>query len=377
MGRPKKIQRKADFHVHTEESFDGSLTTEKVHMDALRYNVDYIGICNHNGTKDNRAFILRHGGKLSNAINVIDGVNYINTFEINVDLIYDVDSRGKPVTLPIHVKVSGASQEEDCLLEQLLAVKSDNDDFVAFCMLQHISTQIGAPLPEAYIKDYILERRREDPKFSRFDAEAAVDFLDTFNLLQGRSERELTKILKNIPRPKRVFINAKDLIDMAHSCGAVVTFAHPAKTLDKVPVEDRKKVIEKLLEFNIDGFERVYNSATPEINTLIDDCISLHYSVNDYLDDVGSDNHHVCPGCPIGHTYTGEITVDKAQTMIRDLEKRQYEIDNGLGWHRVYAPIPQWSLTKMIQFYQGLNEKFKQEFINNTTPGVSGPGNRS
>jgi hypothetical protein len=194
---------------------------------------------------------------------------------------------------------------------------------------------------------------------------------------QGRSERELTKILKNIPRPKRVFINAKDAFEIAHSCGAIVTMAHPTKTLEKIPVGDRKKVIKKLLELNIDGFERVYNSAKQEVNDLIDECISEHYSVNDYVDDVGSDNPHVCPGCPIGHTYTEPITVDKAQTMIRDLEKRQYEIDNGLGWHRVYPHVPQWSIDKMIQFYASLNNKFKLEFANSINPGVSNPGNRS
>ena len=127
----------------------------------------------------------------------------------------------------------------------------------------------------------------------------------------------------------------------------------------------------------IDGFERIYNSATGQVNELIDECQNNHYTVNEYVIDAGSDNHHVCPGCPIGQTYIEEITIDKVDRLIKELEKRQYEIENDLGWHRVYPVRTTHQINHTIQFYSGLNERFKNDFASKLPSGVSGPGGRN
>lgn len=375
MARPKKVQEKAELHVHTKESFDGSLTSTKIHMDALRYNIKYVAFTDHDTTAASREWILNHGGDLSMPIHEIDGVKYINGVELSVCFQGITDSNGKPFNF--HLKVLGASQAPDSPLEQFLTIKEDNDAFVNYTVLQYLAAQIGVTLDEEYIKDYILERRRDDPKFSRFDGAAAIDFLDTYNLMQGRSERELTRILKNLPRPKRVYIDAKDAIDIAHASGGIVTMAHPAKSLAKLSEADRKMVIEKLLDMGIDGFERIYNAATPEINELIDECQKNHYSVNEYLNDGGSDNHHVCPGNPLGQTYLEDITCDKVETVIKDVEKRQFELENNMNWHRSYPIKTKAQIDHTILFYSSLNSRFKMEFTSRTTPGGIGSGTRN
>lgn len=344
-------------------------------MDALRYDVEQVAICDHNSTRGNKQWIIDNGGKLELPIHEIDGVYYINAVEISVCLDNIKDENGIPFNF--HIKVLGADQRPESPLEQLIAIKEDNDNFVSYEILQYLALQIGVKLDPAYIKDYISERRVDDPKFSKFDADAALDFLDTYNLTQGRSERELTKILRNVQRPKRVHIDVKDAIELAHASGGIVTMAHPSKSLSKLSPENQRKVIEQLLLLGIDGFERIYNAATPEVNAMIDECQAAHYTVNEYVDDAGSDNHHVSHGCHIGHKYTEPIPVSATEVLFKELCKRQYELLNGLAWHRVYPPKSEQELNRTINFYRSLNDKFKREFVTRTSPGGTGSGTRS
>jgi len=358
MGRPKKEEKKVELHAHTSEmSFDASCPADVVMMDARKNRVGIVAFTEHDNEGPYDEEQRKNGEDMSLPTYTKDGIQVIRGVELSVSC-----GLFTPAT-KFHLLIYGADFSETSPLSRLIKVKKVNNDFVSYSVLYHLSKRLGVTPSPLYIKDFVMEKRKNGSFFNRFEAKAAVEFIETYDLAPGRSERELTRILRKIPRPKRLYVDIRDALKIAHASGGICVMAHPGRTLAGMDPAKREAFIKNLLDLEIDGFELTHNGSSKEINDMIQRCIGETYSVNDYVFTGGSDLHHKGDKCTIGQANGKDITPKDVETLLIEIRKLQYEREQGLRCHRVYREVLDHDIESILTRYETLGNNFRQEWI--------------
>ena len=358
MGRPKKEEKKVELHAHTiKKSFDASYPAEAVLMDSRKNRVGVVAFTEHDSEGPFDEEQRANGEDMSLPIYIKDGITCIRAVELSVSCgIFN-----PPVKF--HLLVYGADFSENSPLSRLIKVKKVNNDFVSYSVLYHLSKRLGVTPSQLYIKDFVMEKRKNGSFFNRFDAKSSIEFMDTYDLTGGRSEREMTKILRKVPRPKRLYVDIRDAMKIIHASGGMAVMAHPGRTLANMDPAKREIFIKNLLELGLDGAELIHNGSNKEINDLFIKCMDEHYTVNEYVVTGGGDVHHKGDKCTIGQANGNDITMKDVEVFLKELYKLQYERKHGLRSHRVYPEVSDIEIESLIDKYETLGATFRQEWI--------------
>lgn len=359
MGRPKKDEPKVELHTHTSEmSFDASCPADVIMMEARKNRVSVLSFTEHDSEGPFDAEQRENGEDMSLPMYTKDGITIVRGVELGVSCgIFT-----PPVKF--HLLVYGADFSENSPLSRLIKVKKVNNDFASYSVLYHLSKRLGVAPSPLYIKDFIMEKRKNGHFFNRFDASGAIEFMKTYDLTAGRSERELTKLLRKIPRPKRMYVDVRDAMKIIHASGGICLMAHPGRTLSTMDPNKRETFIKNLLDLGLDGVELVHNGSSKEINDLFIKCMDETYSVNEYVFGGGSDLHHKGDKCTIGQANGKCITMKDIEVLLKELKKLQYERQNGLRSHRVYREVSEQDIEAILNKYESISTQFRQEWLN-------------
>ena len=354
---------RADLHIHTRYSKDGFLTPDEIHVIAKKKRIKVLSFTDHESTDAIKKWFADHKISYKLPFADIDGIRYIPGVELVATCPGFTDVKGKP--FKIHLLVYGGSLESTSPLEKLVTIKNYNDNLITYSVLYHVAKRLNVKNPsETYIKDYIKDARKDNPHFSKFDLSSSIDFIKKYDFCPGRSEREITKLLRNVPIPRRIEVSVEDMIKIAHASGGICEMAHPTNTLSRLnPAHKPVDLINYLLDNYIDGFETIHNGLDPEINKMITYCINERLNINEYTKTGGSDDHFDCDIIKMGSLLNGRaISVDDNMSLIKQLEIKKYVMLNNLSSNRAYPTILAKDINEILARIKEDSVNAKQEY---------------
>lgn len=314
-------------------------------------------------------------------IHRINGVNIIPGVEITCIVPGIMSNKGQD--LKVHMLVYGARFDSDGMFHRLLRAKHHNDLLRDQGLFKIIEKQFGMSFSEDTIKEYVIKKQQEIPGFGQFGPKNVVDFLQEKGISLPLTYEEIRKMLKSAPEPQRLRLSIEDVIKVAHSCGGICILAHPHVNLNRIAINtpkgttyvqrqnllnrEKKKVIKKLLSFNIDGFEMVCNSATEEANQVIKDAVrecGLEHSI---LYTAGSDMHfnagdNLLSKTKLGRTKQGIINGDYQTKFFRELLKLDNARKEGKTTHRSTPLYSAKEIEEIVSKYEGTAKAYQESF---------------
>lgn len=324
----------------------------------------------------------------SRVIHRINGVNIIPGVEITCVVPGIKSDKGKD--LKVHMLVYGARVEANGMLHRLLKAKHHNDLLRNQGLFKIIEKQFGVIISEELIREYVINKQAEVPGFGQFGPSNVVSFLKEKGISLPMNYDEIKKLLKSAPEPQRLQLSIEDVIKVAHASGGICILAHPHVNLNRIALNlpdnatrdqrkavldvEKKKVIKKLLSFNIDGFEMVCNSATEEANQIIKSAVKEYGLDRSILYTAGSDTHfnagdNLLATTKLGRTKQGIINGDYQAKFVRELinmdKARQSAKLNGNDQtvYRVNVPIySAKEIESIVAKYEGTAKVYQESF---------------
>lgn len=329
----------------------------------------------------------------SRVIHRINGVNVIPGVEITCVVPGIKSEKGKE--LKVHMLVYGARFETNGMFHRLLKAKHHNDLLRDQGLFKIIEKQFGVIISEQVIREYIIKKQSEVPGFGQFGPSNVVDFLREKGISLSMTYEEVRKMLKAAPEPQRLQLSIEDVIKVAHASGGICILAHPHVNLNRIALNlpdnatkdqkmnilaiEKKKVIKKLLSFNIDGFEMVCNSANEVGNNLIRSTVKECGLDKSILYTAGSDTHfnvgdNLSSTTKLGRTKQGIINGDYQSKFYRELvnmdNARQNSKLNGNDqiMYRVNVPIySAKEIENIVSKYEGAARTYQETFAQGVT----------
>lgn len=329
----------------------------------------------------------------SRVIHRINGVNVIPGVEITCVVPGIKSDKGKD--LKVHMLVYGARFEANGMLHRLLKAKHHNDLLRDQGLFKIIEKQFGVIISEQVIREYIIKKQSEVPGFGKFGPGNVVDFLKDKGISLPMNYDEIKKMLKSAPEPQRLQLSIEDVIKVAHASGGICILAHPHVNLNRIELglpenakkdqkikklaSEKKKVVKKLLSFNIDGFEMVCNSANEVGNNLIRSTVKECGLDKSILYTAGSDTHfnvgdNLSSTTKLGRTKQGIINGDYQSKFYRELvnmdKARQNAKLNGNDqiMYRVNVPIySAKEIENIVSKYEGAARTYQETFAQGVT----------
>ena len=397
---------KVDYHTHSNGSHDATGKIGELIKAAIKCRVGELAVTNHNEVFETQIYLSKLNSRIKeeNAengtktplhdpalpIQRINGVNVIPAVEITCVIPGVKSEKNKP--LKVHMLVYGLKLEEPSPLLKLLKAKHENDMLVDFGLFKILEKKYGVHFTEEKIKDYIINKRQQTKGFGRFGADDVIDFLKYNNIKLANSYKEVKELLKSAPGPERMQLNVNDVIKLAHASGGMCVLAHPGVNLNRVNMNDnsgltkeqkKAQIVQKLLEYGIDGFELFYNSKNTDIrerksgqkttiDIIKDEVRSFVASGknkgNEIVFTAGSDEHFMEGDLAndhqrLGVTNKGEITAKGLKKFRKELAKLYVARLMGKNTHRKYKTIPREEITQIQQQYTLTAQNFERTFL--------------
>lgn len=314
-------------------------------------------------------------------IHRINGVNIIPAVEITCVVPGIMSDRGKD--LKVHMLVYGARFDSNGMFHRLLRAKHHNDLLRDQGLFKIIEKQFGMTFSEDTIKEYVIKKQNEVPGFGQFGPKNVVDFLQEKGISLPMTYEEVRRMLKSAPEPQRLQLSVEDVIKVAHSCGGICILAHPHINLDRIGVRrpkgstqlqrqailnnEKKKVVKRLLSFNIDGFEMVCNSATEEANQIIRDAVKECRLERSILYTAGSDAHfnagdNLLKKTKLGRTKQGIINGDYQAKFFGEILKLDNARKEGKITHRSTPFYSAKEIENIVYKYEGTAKAYQESF---------------
>lgn len=397
---------KVDYHVHTNGSHDATGRIGEVIKAANKSGVGEIAITNHNEIIEAQIYFkklnlrIREENEENNAntplynsnlpIQRVNGVNVLPGVEITCVIPGVLSEKKKP--LKIHMLVYGLRLEEPSPLLKMLKAKHENDMLVDFGLFKIIEKKYGIHFTEEKIKDYIIEKRQKTKGFGRFGADDVIDFLKYNNIKLANNYKEVKELLKSAPGPERMQLNINDVIKLAHASGGICVLAHPGVNLNRVNMDDtsgltkeekKGQIVQKLLEYGIDGFELFYNSksidqrernngqktTTEIIKEEVNDFVANGKNRgNEIVYTAGSDTHFMRGDLAndkqtLSTTNKGNITAQGVKKFRKEMAKLYVARVQGKNTHRKYKTYSKEEITQIQQQYTLTAQNFERTFL--------------
>ena len=284
-----------DLHVHSYES-DGIFSPKYLVGEANKNNVSILSITDHDTIRGLDAF----RGSIPSDMIGIKGVEFSSYVVDNGDIF------------KIHM-LGYCFDETNPAFKSLICEMADKRVNAHLGLLNVLKEKIKG-FPKEKIQELGID------KYCWFDREI-INYLVMQNYPTEMLESLRTYCKDNRFSYGRDYdLNARKVIDAIHSAGGYAVFAHPMAYNFSNNIDRLKNVIDKLIEFNVDGIE-IYQSDCPRKDTIwlknIADNNHLLYSVgSDFHRDVNSDGRQIGLGidnslCITETTLTNEIIESK------------------------------------------------------------------
>lgn len=337
-----------DGHAHFYDWSDGQMKFGYGLKLARDNNVAVLGCTVHNNAELLVKITKDYGLQPFKAYHDINGIRVMLDIEATVRDSGVLNYKGNPVKE--HMLVIGPSLTEKSPIVQLMKIKAENDKLVDYGLLYYVRDMLNLRFDYQTVKDYVIERRKENPGFNSFTKEDVVRFYGNMGVDIAKSQRELEEILGKVPQVPRLNIELSDLIKVAHASGAMVIFAHPGTTLVRTPNKD--EAIRHFLELGGDGFEMIYNGMNEETYEAILKGLENFRSPNSILFTAGSDTHIPSEDVTIGRCAKGWMPIKSAAGFLEEMDRLQNAREKGVLTHRVYENVSSEEIRAIIEKYK-------------------------
>jgi predicted metal-dependent phosphoesterase TrpH len=346
-----KANQLVDFHVHSNHSFDAVMSPAMLIKRAKEKGVAWMSITDHNNLDGVRELYQKYNGDLTSPAIYCDGVNLISGVEVTCRVGSVMNYKGR--TSKVHLLVYGADISPDSPLSRLIEIKKQNDRDVDLGVLEYmLSLKQGHNITERHIRQYIQDKRKQEPHYSTIKESDIYEFLTLYGgpITFARSYKHFCEIMENAPKINRVNIDAGDLIKIAHASGGFVVLAHPEQNLRRTP--HPRELVEALVDAGLDGFETMYNGNKASSNELITSVIRRKRPNNFIAYTGGSDTHSFVNGNTLGNFNNREILDSLThKRFIGEIYDLMHARLDGKLTHRKYPNMQSQDIEKMILTY--------------------------
>ncbi len=251
------MEKLIDLHIHSKCS-DGTMTPEKILIEAIRKGIDILSITDHNTTAGSKELLRL---STSAPVTVIAGV--------------EIDAEFNGVSF--HVLGYGIDVENQALLElcakNTALLESYNSSFIKSLMEQYD----GISLVE--YDEYVFQPEKGGWK--------ALQYVESKGLAEG-----LTGVLELYSKmgfncSQISFATIKAVSAVIHSAGGKVVLAHPGRNITTRNKEEFFNTIEQIIKLGIDGLECYHPSHCTEVSQWCVEICEKHH----LLMTAGSDFH--------------------------------------------------------------------------------------
>lgn len=337
-----------DLHVHFRDWSDGWMKFWYGLKLARDNNTAVLGCTVHNNAELLIEITKDYGLQPFNAYHDINGTRVMLDIEVTVRDSEALNYKGNPVKE--HMLVIGPSLTERSPIVQLMKIKAENDKLVDYGLLYYVRDMLNLRFDNQTVKDYVIERRKENPGFNSFTKEDIVRFYGNMGIDIAKSQRELEEILGKVPQVPRLNIELSDLIKVAHASGAMVIFAHPGTTLARTATPE--KAIKHFLELGGDGFEMIYNGMNEETYEAILKGLEDFRSPNSILFTAGSDTHIPSEDVTVGRCAKGWMPMKSVAGFLEEMDRLQRAREKGMLTHRQYENVSGEEVRAIIEKYR-------------------------
>lgn len=345
----------ADFHIHSNKSFDSCLSVSQIEKSAIRNNVEWISITDHNTTKAPTELWKGLGWSLSSPyITLESGLNVVSGVEVTCRVMSVANLKGN--TCKVHLLLYGVDLSQDSPITKLMKIKHKNDldyDLRRLNYLLSLKPEVKIPLAE------IQEWFRVNDVDGEPSNKQIMDFLDDKRIDLGiYSEKRLVKVLDKMPPVQRLDLDAEKVIKVAHSCGGVAVMAHPNCNIRRT--SHKMDLLEVLLKAGLDGFELLHNGANEDTTILIEKAIKKYARKRSMVYTGGSDTHNLLDGNTIGKWNGNKlITIESQENgLIKRMENIQKNWDGESSRIKIDDSVEKY-IMDCAQRTSGIKAKYK------------------
>ena len=248
----KKVESLVDFHVHSIGSNDGFYRIEKLIKAAKANHLSYLAITDHNNNQEVLRYLTNANFNPSTRVYYdVKGTKVLPAAEVTARLFSVLNQKGN--SSKFHFLLYGFDQRPESPIMRLLNIKRQNDLQVDFMYLRHFSQLTGFEINQEFLREYIIDRRKEDHSYQTLSKEDSIFFLNKYYDGILKTNKQLEELFGFCPYIERINIDCKDLIKIAHASGGVVMVAHPNVNLART--QNPMAAITELIEAGVDGFE--------------------------------------------------------------------------------------------------------------------------
>lgn len=286
-----------DLHIHSNNS-DGTFTPRQLVSIACKNNVGILSITDHDSISGLEEFKY----EISSEMLGIKGVEFSS-------FIIDVDKK-------IKIHILGYGFDENNYLFKAMVNEMREKRIDKHIRLLHEIKEVTKTIPEEEIAKLDINR------YCWFDREVIKVLGRT-----GYSKEKLEELKQYYKINKFSYgsdyeLDAQRVIDVIHSAGGYVIFAHPMAykfSTDKLFVE---RVLNKLIKMGIDGVE-IYQS---DCNTSDSIWLGQVVDKNNLLFSVGSDFHRIenSDGRQIGLGIDNNLCINRTTLTDEIIKEKKY-----------------------------------------------------
>ena len=356
-----KYPKKADFHIHSEYSFDGVLSIDEIIREAKKNRLSWIAITDHNTDEGVRSLWDELDEDYNKPYINVDGLNVVSGVEVTCRV--DGVLNNKDRTAKVHLLVYGASLDPRSPFSRLINKKHQNDRDYDFGRLEHLLSQVhNHDITEQDIKDFIQYKKQDNPGYSTLSGSDIYEFLLSHHLTLAKSYKEFARLLEDCPQIERLDIDAKELIEIAHASGGIVIMAHPAESIKRTDAAE--DLMATLVENGLDGFETKYNSREDrykECHRLLVLLDRVYTTAGKKLIFTGgSDSHTFADGVRLGRYQDDFITEESQSYFIKTMkDEPELRLKQGLRHRLGQIPYGEY-IDDLVKAYEKTYERIKE-----------------
>ncbi|MGN0961006.1 MAG: PHP domain-containing protein [Christensenellales bacterium] len=321
-----------DLHVHSFGSNDAVYSIEEILEIAKKNNIEYLSITDHNTFSEIRKFYKKHGFDLSQPIIEVDRIKIISGVEVTCRIEKIRNLKGNSTKL--HLLLYGGDMSPHSPISKLLDLKRKNDIDCDIGMLRDLLKKTGHyQISEDDIRDYINNRRLQDPSFQSLGKKDIWHFLVENKITIASSYKELCEMISTLPKYERLNIEMSDLVKIANASGCEIVIAHPAVNIERVSNANKRILVDYLVP-RVNGFEKYYPGQVDGVARMIRDCVHSRGKQRDIYYTGGSDFHDCSSGEDLGVVKGKDLKSNLCEQFISNINKLNRARANGKLSHR-------------------------------------------
>lgn len=333
--------KKMDLHYHTTGSSDAQCSFSALKDRAVGMRMEYIAPTDHNNLSPIMNYLTKKSLNKKLAYHDIDGVKLIPAVECTcrIEEKCGKNKKGKPSK--VHLLVYAPEMLGTNLFVKLMKIKHINDIEYDFGPLIQMANLKDVEINEKDLRSYIKIMRDVEKGFSSLGKNSTYDYFRKYYPKLFKSWDDFESLYHEIQEASRLNLNAKDVVDFAHSAGAFCTMAHPS--LSMAQMKQPEKSLDCLIDYGLDGFETMYPSMNKATADIIKHACERHTFDNPIIETGGSDFHRPVGWRDLGrfkdynnnqmlYIRTGDFPVFK-----KEIEQLNEVRKDGVLTHRKYT----------------------------------------